>query len=100
MTRDDDFEAQVRLALGEHAVDAPRVDLADAALSKARGIRRRRTALSAAAALAAVAIAVPVGAVLMNDGGATDHTASDPTTTDGAIVQPQHVQVSIAALDT
>jgi hypothetical protein len=99
MTRDDDFEAQVRLALGEHAVDAPRVDLADAALSKARGIRRRRTVLSGAAALVAVAIAVPVGAVLVNDDGSKDHTASDPTTTNGPIVLPQHKQVSIAALD-
>jgi hypothetical protein len=100
MTRDDDFEAQVRLALGEHAVDAPRVDLADAALSQARGIRRRRTVLSAAAALAVVAVAVPVGAVLVNDSGSKDHTASDPTTTNGAIVLPEHVQVSIAALDS
>jgi hypothetical protein len=99
VNRDDaDFEAQVRLALGEHAGDAPRVDLADAALSKARGIRRRRTALSAAAVLVTVAVAVPVGAQLV-DNGTTDHTASEPTTDTGPMVIPKAVKVQIAGLE-
>jgi hypothetical protein len=98
MSRDHDFEAQVRLALGEHAGDAPRVDLADAALSRARSMRRRRTAISAAAALVTVAVAVPVATQIVRDDGASDHTTSRPTDDNGAIVLPTQVQVAIARL--
>jgi hypothetical protein len=96
---DEDFEAQVRLALGEHAADAPRVDLADAALAKAGGIRRRRAALTAAAALVTVAVAVPVGAQLLADSEPRDQTASTPTTETGPVVIPATVQVEIAGLE-
>jgi hypothetical protein len=100
VNRDDaDFEAQVRLALGEHAGDALHVDVADAALSRARGIRRRRTALSAAAVLVTIAVAVPVGAQLA-DSGTTDRTASEPTTDVGPVVIPKTVEVQIAGLKT
>jgi hypothetical protein len=101
MTRDiEDFETQVRLALGEHAGGAPRVDLADGALSRARGIRRRRVALSAAATLVTVAVAVPVGAQMMSDDGTHNRIASDPTTDSGPIVIPTTVQIEIAGLKT
>ncbi|HSS68197.1 MAG TPA: hypothetical protein VLK34_06565 [Nocardioidaceae bacterium] len=95
---EDDFEAQLRAALGEHADTAHHVDLADGALSKARGIRRRRVALSTVAVLATVAIAIPVGAQLDGNGD-TDHTASEPTTDDGTAPTPRPVvQVALADL--
>jgi hypothetical protein len=94
---DADFEAQVRLALGEHAGGAPRVDLADGALSKARGIRRRRAVLSTTAALLAVGLAVPVGAQLDSDSGTRDRTASNPPTSSTFAV-PETVQINLAGL--
>jgi hypothetical protein len=94
---DDDFEAQVRLALGEHAADARHVDLAGAAMSQARGIRRRRTALSAAAVLVTVAVAVPVGAQITGR-GSSDHTASEPTTDVGPTAAPKPVRVELSDL--
>jgi hypothetical protein len=94
---DDDFEAQLRLALGEHADAAQHVNLADSALSRARGIRRRRVALSTVAVLATVAIAIPVGAQLAGDGD-TDHTASDTTTDVGPEIEPKPVNVALADL--
>jgi hypothetical protein len=98
MSHDDPFEAQVRIALGEHAGDVPHVDLADRALSRARAIRRRRTALLAAAALATVAVAVPVGLQVTGEAGPPDHTASPPTTENGPVVLPRPVPVAIGDL--
>jgi hypothetical protein len=94
---DDDFEAQVRLALGEHAGAAHHVDLADGALTKARRIRRRRVALSTAAALVTLAVAVPVGAQLI-DSGATDQTASETTTDVGPTAEETPARISLAKL--
>jgi hypothetical protein len=94
---DDDFEAQIRLALGEHAGAAHRVDLADGALSKARTIRRRRVGLTTAAVLVTLAVAVPVGTQLI-DTGTTDHTASETTTDVGLTPQPAPVNVALATL--
>jgi hypothetical protein len=93
----DDFETQVRLALGDHAGDAPRVDLADAALARARGIRRRRAVVSAGALVATAAVAVPVGAHLASDNDARDHTAS-PHATDQNVTPHPATQPSNATL--
>ena len=96
---DDDFEAQLRVALGEHADAAQHVDLADGALSKARGIRRRRVALSTVAVLATVAIAIPVGGQLVGDADRDgDHLASDPTTDVGTAPTPDPVQIALDGL--
>jgi hypothetical protein len=92
-----DFEAQVRLTLGEHAGEAPRVDLADGALSKARGIRRRRAVLSTTTALLAVGIAVPLGGQLLSDSGPHDRIASNPTTS-STVAVPEPVQISLSGL--
>ena len=91
---DVDFDKQLRDALGRRADAAPHVDLAQAALTRAGGIRRRRRVLYGAAAVAVAAIVIPVGARFV-DADSPDHTASRPTE-DGTVSKP----VDVAIADT
>jgi hypothetical protein len=58
----DSFDDELRRSLNSHADGVPRrPDLTEGAITRARGIRRRRQVAGVAAAAALVAIAVPIG---------------------------------------
>jgi hypothetical protein len=96
MTMDsDDIETRIRATLSDRAGRAPSVDLADAALSRARRIRRRRGALSAASVLVVAAVAVPVGLSLTDSSTTRDETATGPTeSAEVSLIRPIHVQIA------
>lgn len=108
MTRpDDDIEQRLRAALGNHADDAPRVNLADAALSQAGRIRTRRRVGAGLVAAAVVALAVPIATTVTGD-GRQDNTATKPTGTDVTggtssstteVVDLKPVRVALTGLD-
>jgi hypothetical protein len=73
----NDFDAMVREAFDQRADQAPRVDLARAAVQQAGSIRRRRRIVSGVAVLAVAAFVIPVGSQIIGD-DKTDHTTSRP----------------------
>lgn len=78
---DDELQHRLRASLDDAADGAPHVDLARSALTRARGLRRRRRVTAVAVSAVAVAAVIPIGLRLGSDPPDDPHLATAPTTT-------------------